>query len=59
MLAYKQMSCWQQASSINARDSARCSQTGVFRVHLEDDLMDDTRLIVEVENKKLFMTQKM
>ncbi len=45
-------------SSTNARDSARVSQTRVFRVHLEDDLMDDTRLIVEVENKSLFMTQK-
>ncbi len=36
----------------NARDSARCSQTGVFRVHLEDDLMDDTRVIIEVEKTK-------
>ncbi len=53
--------CWHRsrchadnrASSTNARDSARCSQTGVFRVHLEDDIMDDTRLIVEVEKHEL------
>ncbi len=47
-----------QASSTNARDSARCSQTGVFRVHLEDDLMDDTRLIVEVEKQKVIYDPK-
>ncbi len=52
------MSCWQQASSTNAHDSARCSQTGVFRVHLEDDLMDDTRLIVEVEKLKVIYDPK-
>ncbi len=42
------MSCWQQASSTNARDSARCSQTGVFRV----------RLIVEVEKQKVIYDPK-
>ncbi len=52
------MSCWQQVSSTNARDSARSSQTGVFRVHLEDDLMDDTRLIVEVEKQKVIYDPK-
>ncbi len=58
--------CWhrsrchadKQASSTNARDSARCSQTGVFRVHLEDDLMDDSRLIVEVEKQKVIYDPK-
>ncbi len=39
-------------------DSARCSQTGVFRVHLEDDLIDDTRLIVEVEKQKVIYDPK-
>ncbi len=47
-----------QASSTNARDSARCSQTGVFRVHLEEDIMDDTRLIVEVEKQKVIYETK-
>ncbi len=36
----------------------RCSQTGVFRVHLGDDLMDDTRLIVEVEKQKVIYDPK-
>ncbi len=47
-----------QASSTNAPDNARCSQTGVFRVHLEDDIMDDTRLIVEVEKQKVIYDPK-
>ncbi len=52
------MSCWQQASSTNAHDIARCSQTGVFRVHLEDDLVDDTPLVVEVEKQKVIYDPK-
>ncbi len=39
-------------------DSARCSQTGVFRVHLEDDLMDDSRLIIEVDKTKVIYDPK-
>ncbi len=31
---------------------------GVFRVHLEDDIMDDTRLIVEVEKQKVIYDPK-
>ncbi len=52
--------CWHRSRchSDNARDSARCSQTVVFRVHLEDDLMDDTRLIVEVEKLKVIYDPK-